>query len=159
MRKTLQCEKGFSLVEIITVLVVVGIIGAVILSRGPSTDIFELKSQTDIIKGHLRYAQAKSMNSDSVWGLSCDGTNYWLFRNGNTANTMILPGEDSINLNLAARKINITAFTVSYDSWGKPYNDQAATALQGGPRTISVTSTGSAPAQSIIITDNTGFVK
>ncbi len=160
MKKTFQGEKGFSLIEVISVMVVIGIVGAVVLSRGPTTDIFDLKTQTEIVKGHLRYAQAKSMNNDSIWGIRCFGGNYWLYKDGNFNTKVILPGEDSTDLNLAARKISMPVFAVSYDSWGIPYTDQAATTVQtGGPRTIVVSSTGSAPNQTISITDNTGFVK
>ena len=98
MRKSLKKKSGFTILEVVIVLAIVGIISAVAMST-ISMDIDDIKvdEQLNVLKAHLRYAQAKAMNSDSNWGITFDTANsskYWLFK-GEDHNTKIsLPGEE-----------------------------------------------------------------
>ena len=141
-------DKGFTLIELIMVIVVVTLIAVVVLNRLMSTGT-ELIAQTDVIKAHLRYAQARAMGSDVIWGIEFQGSTYSLFKNGNTSDTVTLIGEDSDTLNLPS---GISASEiVSFDSWGKPYNDSSGqTDHPGGQIGTGL---------SINITANTGFIE
>lgn len=142
------------MIEIIAVLIILGIISAVAVSRISSTDIYTLKSQTDVIKGHLRYAQLLAMNSDSVWGINFpSSTTYSLFRNGNTGSTVTLLGEDSDIVTLPSG-VAVSTGTVSFNDWGSPYENATATA-PSTDITITVTYNGT---ESILITKNTGYI-
>ena len=54
--------RGFTLVEVIAVLLLLGIIVAVAVSRISIRG--DLTSQTDIVKSHLRFVQLKAMADD-----------------------------------------------------------------------------------------------
>ena len=115
MHIRLKDNQGLTLIEMIAVLILMTIIGAVVLSR--TSDLgAELIGKVDAIKSHLRYTQSRAMNSNVVWGIRCDGNFYWLFSNGNVNNRVILPGEDNDRVNLQGDGFTMEGFTLSFDS-------------------------------------------
>ena len=73
---------GFTIVEIIVVLLLMSILAATLLGRSITTGTIDLNSATDKIRNQLRYAQSQAMKrTDAVWGIQSDGSSqYWLFR-------------------------------------------------------------------------------
>jgi MSHA pilin protein MshC len=157
----INATRGYTFFEILVVLVVVSIILAIIISRFSGTDV-ELSAQSEVLKTHLRFAQATAMSTDTVWGLHCDNAStYWLFRDGNIANRIHLPAEDNNSIDLGAQGFSLEAFTLAFDSWGIPYTDAGATAgqeLTGASVEADITLTRSGNSKTIRITPNTGFV-
>ncbi len=140
-------DTGFTFIELIMVLVVATVIAVIVINRLMSSGT-ELIAQTDVIKAHLRYAQARAMGSDVIWGIEFTGSTYSLFKNGNTSDTVTMIGEDSDTLNLPS---GISASEiVSFDSWGKPYSNASGLADHPG---------GQIGGLSINITQNTGFIE
>ena len=76
---------GFTLIEIITVLLVISIVSAVIVNRLMDTSV-ELIAQTDVIKTHLRYAQSRAMSSNAYGGFTVMGIHIGFLINGNITN-------------------------------------------------------------------------
>jgi MSHA pilin protein MshC len=143
------------MIEIIAVLVIIGIISVVVMSRGSATDEAKLQAEVDTLKGHLRYAQYTAMNDipPTKWGIQISGQSYTLVRNltGNGAtfdSPHNLPGESSATHSFAA-PLTATAINVLFDEWGSPYN--AATKLLTDA-TVTISS------ESITITAGTGFI-
>ncbi len=123
--------------------------GAITVARIVSTNEIELNAQVEKIKSHLRYAQMRSMNSDSIWGIQFTGDRYWLFKDGNGAKKVSLPGEDSDTVSLPEGANS--SRTIAFDSWGRPYD------LGGGSKgdmTLTIGGKGSA----IHIYANTGYI-
>jgi len=111
----------------------------------------------EVIKVHLQYAQTRAMGSNEIWGIDFDtAATYSLFRNGDTTDTVNLPGEDSDSVTLPSGMSVIGAGIVSFDEWGKPYTDAAGGTAQAGDRTITISSGGD--SESITITKDTGFI-
>lgn len=82
-------NKGISLLEVVAILLIAGILGAFVLSRGMTADSYVLETQDDIVKSHLRYAQSRAVQTATGWGIKFAGTrayqgrsysNYWLFK-------------------------------------------------------------------------------
>lgn len=140
-------SKGFTMIEIVAVLIVLGIIAAVAISRGLSVNDVTAQSELETLKGHLRFAQSRAMNEISPvkWGIQVNGSSYTLVRNPSGDNTTFdspsfLPGESS-----ATHTTTIPGAgsgTVLFDDWGSP----SATAVTFVGRSIS-------------ITPNTGFIE
>ena len=89
---------GFTLIEIVTVLVLMSIIATGVLVASMNTDQIDLTAQVAKIRNHIRYAQAMALKrSDKNWGIKCDGsTAYWFFEGTNPddgASQLPLPGE------------------------------------------------------------------
>lgn len=147
MDMKIQKDAGFTLIEIITVLIIIGVIGALAVNRLMDTS-GELNAQTDVIKSHLRYAQARAMSSNLIWGVDFKTNTYSFFRDGDTTDMVTLPGEENTTLNLPSG--TSATEVVSFDSWGRPYNDASGTSDHPG---------GQIGNLSIVITKNTGFIQ
>ncbi len=143
----IQKDEGFTLIEIITVLIIIGVISAVVVNRLMDTSV-ELKTQTDLVKTHLRYAQARAMSSNIIWGIDFKTNSYSFFKNGDTTDMVLLPGEENLTLSLPSGRS--ATEIVSFDSWGRPYNNAAATSGHPG---------GQIGNLAISITKNTGFIQ
>lgn len=87
-------QRGFTLIEIIVVLLLLGVLAAVAISKY-STNNITAATEADVFKASLRYAQQRAMGDISTWGISiaADGLSYSLFTNNPDLKTNpILPG-------------------------------------------------------------------
>jgi prepilin-type N-terminal cleavage/methylation domain-containing protein len=161
-------DRGFTLIEIIAVLVIIGIVVAVAVGSVMSTADTNRISQASVVKNHIRYAQSIAMKRATidvpVWGIRCDGAAYWLFNNitpDTPANQMIIPGEDNVQISLANKKITLSAFSVFFDGNGRPYTaytDATTNVPLAAPLVVTI---GSIPAGSFgtfSLAPETGFI-
>lgn len=132
-------QKGFTLIEVIAVLALIGILTVVIVGRSRNDDA-ALYGAREIVKSHLRYAQIKAMNSDVSWGINFSANSYTL--EDNSSNLASFPGEmpDSISY-------SSTINPVLFDQRGSP-----------GGSTVTITLTKGSSTTNIIVTRNTGFI-
>lgn len=136
--------RGFTLVEVIAVLVVLSIIVAVAVSRISIRG--DLTSQTDIVKSHLRFVQLKALADDTAtWGISFSGSAYTLLYNS-ASSTLNLPGEDS-NSHAFPAGVTTASQAINFDAWGNP---------SGGAATITLSGEGS--SKTITINGSTGYI-
>jgi prepilin-type N-terminal cleavage/methylation domain-containing protein len=125
-----QNEGGFTLIEIIAVLMLMSIIAATVLGRGINTDQIDLAAQMDKIRNHFRYAQSMAMkNGDQVWGFRCASGpphEYWIFRGNDpdvVGNQVQLPGENTLKVSLNQAVVTpAIGFTIFFDKYGIPYS-------------------------------------
>jgi prepilin-type N-terminal cleavage/methylation domain-containing protein len=160
MRRRRFGTRGFTLLEVIVVLVLIGIVSVVVFSRFQNIQA-DLIGQTAAIKTHLRYAQARSMNSDSVWGIRFASNIYWLFNNGDINQHVTLPGADADQIDLGALGITIAqggsgSFTVAFDDLGRPSSDPDGDPISGTDLILAV-GKGSENLN-LTVTANTGFI-
>lgn len=145
--KTQINQQGFTMIEVIMVLIVLSIVSAVIAYR-PTMGSNEITVQTEILKSHLRYAQIKAMNDTVPWGIRIPNANsYILYKNNATASD-ILPGETAQTHTLAT-VVTITSgvSTYNFDDLGSP-----------GTSTLTITLSQGSTTSSITITRNTGYI-
>lgn len=158
----LKNTSGFTIIEIITVLIVMGIITAFAIGRAASTRT-DLFVQNEILKARLRYAQTQAVNSTLSFGIESDaaGNNYWLFKYDPAAVPPVvktkLPSEGADQVNLSGSGLSMTSSAIiSFNTRGIPHTDYTASTVQASDRTISI-SDGSSTLN-ITITKNTGFI-
>ena len=152
-------NRGFTLVEITVVVILIGIIAAAVFARSISTDQIRVVGEVDKIRNHIRYAQSMAMKRNEVWVISCDATQYWL--SDITLNPVELPGATSNRISLADLGVSMNAFAVYFDPLGIPYHsytdeDTNTPVTLGNPRNIAI-SVGS-DSRTLTVTPETGWV-
>jgi MSHA pilin protein MshC len=162
--------RGFTMVEIIAVLIIVGIVAVTVVSALMGTAETSRISQEGVIKNHIRYAQSMAMKRATatvpVWGVKCTGAAYWLFRTNlpdTPSNQVPLPDEDTTQISLADKNITLTAFTVFFDDSGRPYTTYTSATVNtpvsaAAPLTITVGSLPAGSSGTFTVTPETGFI-
>ena len=149
-------EKGFTLIELVLVLALIGItitVGVV----NTDTSATNLAGSVEAIKGHLRYAQVRAMNTSESWSLNFTATSYSMFRAGDPTKKVLLPGESTLEVNLSNMGISVsTPGVVTFDSFGAPCTDNAGSVRQNGTRTLSFSLSGA--GGSVSIAPETGYI-
>ncbi len=164
-------EHGVSLVEMIAVLLIMGIVSGVIISRVTSVEEMELAAKVNTIRNHIRYTQIMAMKqNDTTWGIKCDGTGYWVFKTAtpevvtepdDTNNMVYLPGhekdEETNTYTPVISMPEMDAFTLYFDKFGIPYiyvgTNIESLSITAGPQTINIGS------KHLTVTEETGFVE
>ena len=166
-------RKGFTLLEVVAVLVIMVIITAVALTRLVSNQN-NLIAATDTLTSHLRLAQARAMNTDaptatifSSWGVSFSSpTQYYLFncpdKNACTpaTNKKSFPGGGNIIMDLTKQGVQVTngALILAFDRFGTPYNDAALATPLAAQLTLTLKD-NNGNTRTISITPQTGMIK
>jgi MSHA pilin protein MshC len=152
--ETTTGNRGFTMMEVISVLVIIGIIAAVAIMKFSSTDSYSVISEAEILKNNLRLAQIRAMGdtSSNTWGITVSGTSYTLTCTGATcpATLPYLPGDSSVTHQFASG-ISATIspnLPINFDNWGSP-----------GAANITITLTGGGQTAYANVTQNTGFIQ
>jgi prepilin-type N-terminal cleavage/methylation domain-containing protein len=166
MKLSKRNSPGFTMIEVVVALVILAIISTLAIAHISSVmNEANVTSEADVIKGHLRYAQAQSMNNTVNWGIVFSSTSYQLFiYNPATSTTTYpqVPGATTATSIVSfvgpLSGMTITTGTVSFDSWGTPYTDGTASTLQtGGTRSLTLSLGGN--SATISIQDDTGLIQ
>jgi len=176
--KVFKTQAGFTLMEVIAVLVILGILVAVAVSRAKNYDTETVYAGTDALKVHLRYAQTMAMNrtpdidapdTETIMGLKYDAAanQYWLFKGTNTGDIHFLPDDSKYvtndgKINLTAKKIRLNSgFTIYFDNYGIPYTaytSSTTNTLLANELAIVAASLSGSFSKSLTITPLTGFI-
>ncbi len=154
-------NRGFTIIEIVVVLVLISIIAAAVFRRSISTDQMNFMSQFDKIQNQARYPQSMAMKRGEWWGFSCNSSDYWIFTGTNetiVANRRTLPGQQQTLISLNDLGVNMDAFTVIFDRYGRPYSPDWATPLASPGLTITLDDSGS-ESRSFAIVPETGLIR
>lgn len=138
---------GFTLIEIIAVLIILAILSAVAISRVGSVEP-NLRSEVNHLKAALRYAQQMAIASDSVvtFGVTVTPGGYTLVRTGGAGSQPMLPGEGSSSHTF--KGVTATAGTFDFNEWG---------GLAAGSATATTLTDSGGDTQTITIIGETGY--
>lgn len=153
---------GFTIIEIIATLVILGILGALVVSKaGNFVSTNALVTEAEILKANLRYAQMMSMNTKAsdIWQIIfiTSDTEYkiqqynsasssWVDKNlaGESTSTHIFPNGVTASVNS----------TIRFDNWGIPVQSNRTTPVTADK---TITLSGGSASRDIQVTKNTGF--
>ncbi|MCC5790603.1 MAG: prepilin-type N-terminal cleavage/methylation domain-containing protein [Opitutales bacterium] len=128
---TLTSNKAFTLIEIIAVLLLLGVLGAVIgvhFTRSPS----QLVTERDRLELHLRHAQIQALADTDPWEIEflSGGTSWQLIPPPDSASIARLPGVFSPSRGESNdTRVFVSGITVSgaskirFDALGRPVNN------------------------------------
>ena len=164
IRQLLRRQGGFTFIEIISVLLILGVISYFVATRLFMDDTPTQRGEFELFKNHLRYAQSRAMNSEDVWGIKC-GTSKrcWLFKWADGVDTVKrLPGVESSDgvLEMTSVQISGTPIVVACDAFGTPCSPGGATCspLTTSPSISVLAAAGGSTVGTITVTKNTGFI-
>ena len=166
-------NQGFTLVEIVVVLLLISIIAATFFTRSITFPQVNYRGQVEKIQNHIRYAKALAMKrsiTDEMWGINCNGSNYWLFhlvdRNhppedeeGEVVLAPItLPGEENEEVSLSKLGVSILPFTIYFDKYGRPFDLGPFHDLTSNMLITINTEDAEVLTKKIVIFPETGFI-
>lgn len=164
MKRTFNARinrRGFTMIEMVMVLIVMAIMGAFIAYR-PATGGNELTIQTEILKSHLRHAQIKAMNDIVPWGIHIPNAGSYILYRNNAVATDMLPGENpgvspapqTHTLPTTVAITGGTGATYNFNDYGKPVDTAGAELASNQTITLSQ----GTETSGITITKNTGYI-
>lgn len=138
--------RGFSLVELITILVLVGILAFVFYHKLTPLYGMRLGAASQKIASDIHYAQQLALATQVTTGISFSSTQYTVYQDINSLQKAKDPqtGEDLVvNLNQGDYGgVTITSWTfagngLKFDSTGKPYDLNGTALTADGSLTVS----------------------
>lgn len=161
-------ESGFTLLEMICVLVIIGVLSAAAAVR--TLDLIavsKLDGEAERLKSQIRYIQIWSVSqADRIYGIRCAANDCEAFYI-NTAlkstssldissrNPFPLPGTSSGTLVLSDAQV--ADFNLAFDGAGRPFSG-AGNTLGLAAVAVDIVLTGANGSQTISVTPDTGFV-
>jgi MSHA pilin protein MshC len=132
-----QRAQGFTLIELVTVLLLISILAVVAINQWPGSSI-NLSAQADQLANDIRYTQSLAMNRGQRYRINLAADRYWISDAGGTV-TISLPGSGAtvVTLNSGITLSASYSFLV-FDGNGAPY--------------ITATTPGTALAADAVIT-------
>lgn len=137
-------QRGFTLVELITVMVILGILAAVAAPRFFDSGVFQERGAADQVKAALRYGQKVAIAQHKVVSVTISTAS-----SSNCGTNLNVGG----NVDCAVQVAFTGGPTVYFNALGQPVTDATGTALVAVNGSITV---GTTPA--ITIERETGYV-
>jgi prepilin-type N-terminal cleavage/methylation domain-containing protein len=128
-------HEGFTLIELVTILVVLGILAAVAATRLTGTSTISVKGAAEMIQADIRYAQEAAMAENTAKSV--------IFSPGASSYTV-----DSENKELPSGVTIGNNFTATFNSLGEP--------TAGGGGSVSISADGQ--SKTISVSNYTGKV-
>ena len=151
-------SRGFTLTELVLVLVIVGVLGAMIVPRMIGSPPLEARTAADDIAAALRYAQQLGMNHDAAIRFRVDSGRYLLERDAGAGWVPhALPSgelEGSVTSRLA---LTPASLDLRFDRLGRPYSGSTALNVE----LAVIVSAGVVPENShtLCVQPETGYVR
>nr|WP_211922121.1 prepilin-type N-terminal cleavage/methylation domain-containing protein [Desulfolutivibrio sulfodismutans] len=130
-------HRGFTLLEVVAVLVLLGILASVAVARFADTNA-ETVAEAEIFKSHLRYAQLRAMGDIYPWTVTVGGGSYTLSTTNPSVGAPVLPGESGATHSYDGG-VTATAGTFTFNWRGQPTTGGGTSVTFDGDPDVTVT--------------------
>lgn len=156
MRALRAAQQGFTLVELVVVMLIIGIIGGIAAETSPSATL-NLGAQADQLASDLRYTQMLELTRGASYCLKVTATGYQIL--GNACTTAVSNpgsglGNETFAAGVSAAVSNLPNNYVAFFGPGVPYSSQSA-ALTA---TATITLSSGGVSRVISVSPQTGYV-
>jgi len=152
-------DKGFTLIEVISTLIILGIISVVVVSRMSNIQTSELHAYTATLKANLRYVQINAMTTNSICSITISSNTYEYKDGKNMAK--ILPGQNQTSVT-APSSVTVAPAFIAFDAWGRPgkvSTDSDGDGLLDVSAGSEIIISNSEENKKITIIQETGYIK
>ena len=149
---------GFTLIETIAILVLIGILTAVIFSQKNKIDA-EFTGEIDTLKSHLRHAQLSAQNDVYPWRFVFSSSGSYqlgpVISPGDGFTPSLIPGTQENQRNLGGEITTTSGTVINFDSWGRPITETGT--FLSSDQEIILSKNG--VSKTITIIANTGLIQ
>ena len=148
--------QGFTLIELVTVLLLVAILSVTAINQWPGSGI-NLSAQADQLANDIRYTQSLAMNRGQRYRINLAADRYWI-SDASGAVTVALPGSGATEVILnSGIALSASYSFLVFDGNGVPYTTAAT---PGAPLSVDAVVTLSADglSRTLTISPETGRV-
>lgn len=148
-------RSGFSLIELVVILIVLGILAASLLPRSTDRSI-SVGAQADQLAGDIRYVQSLAMTQGQRYRINLTATTYAFFAVSGAvavphpATGSTTPIQLATGVTITIPPTNLPSSLVAFDGRGIPYTDAAATTLLAANAVITLTGAGGSNTLTIL---------
>lgn len=131
---------GFTLVELVVIISVIGVLATVSASRFANGDVFETRGNAGLVSATLRYAQKTAIaqrRSVYVVYQATTPASLRLCFNIDCSQTVINPEDGNPYAFVFSKSVQVNASNMGFDSLGRPVPNQGATFVLTNSRTPS----------------------
>lgn len=153
-------QSGFTLIELVMILVLLGILAAVAIPRFSGYGAIKQGNAVLKIASDIRYAQNRATTTQKRSRVSFTANGYTIVSCA-TSSTCPCPGWDppvkiiDLSTDYSGVTIASTVTNLEFDSLGRPYNGCTAISVE---ETVTVTYTGEPTVRTIRMQPQTGMV-
>lgn len=155
MFNRLKNKNGFTLIELILVIVTLGIIAYAAIPVEPGLAPISLDAAARKLKSDIRYAQNMATTTGEPHGFRATGESTYEIYNALSSSVITspvthLPMKEDLSASFGKAKFQDISYLVVFDNLGRP--------SLGGGTIIIINDPGSATPKQVHITNNSGFV-
>lgn len=151
-------RNGFSLLELVTVLAIVGVLAVFVIPRVTTTQAITLPATAAQLAASIRYAQSLSMSRGQRYRINFAAASYQVTDMGGAPVVQVTTSTAPVSVapaTLGGYNPPLTGNYLAFDGKGVPYVD-ATTALAA---TVTVTLTSGGDTGTVVIAPETGHVR
>lgn len=147
-------NEGFTLIEMVILLIIMGILGSIVGVRMSSLNSFRSEAFGGVLKSDLKLTKVLSMARNARYRLVIGSSSYQI--QDQNGNVFLNPQTNTTTVPFPATVTVSPATTVVFDSQGQPYDSTGTTALSTA---LTITVTSASLSQTVTISPQTGFIQ
>ena len=146
-------QKGFTLVELVAVILIAGILGTILVVKLVDRQPFQAEGYAGVVYHNLQYTRILAVSLNDRYRIVFSASSYQILDSAGTP--IVNPETGSVTTSYPTGVTVTPNTTVIFDSLGKPYN-ASSVALSS---LLTLTVTAGTSTDTVTVTPETGFIE